>query len=129
MPAILNEATESRRLTIPTYEYICDEQPNHITIIVQAPLDQEITICGVDGNIARRRPFYLDTAVTRLPTRGPLIPARPAPRSTKDENTDTWLEMTHEEAYTQDKWARKYSRGGELADRWDEHPTGAREVQ
>ena len=95
---------------MPTYEYICDDDPSHIITIPNAKLDQEITLCTVDGSIARRRPFYLDTAVTRLPTRGPIIPARPKPKSTAGENTDTWLEMTHEEAYTQDKWARKYSR-------------------
>ena len=83
----------------------------------------------VCGSTARRRPFYYDTAVTRLPTRGPIIPAKPLPRSTKDENTDTWLEMTHEEAYRQHEWAKKYSRGGELADKHEERPTGTREVQ
>ena len=112
---------------MPTYEFVCDD--GHVTRVPNASINQVDWPCNDCGIQATRRPFYLDTAVTRLPTRGPLIPARPAPRSTKGENTDTWLEMTHEEAYTQDKWARKYSRGGELADRWDEHPTGAREVQ
>lgn len=113
---------------MPIYEYVCDEDPNHVTVITHAHLDQEITICSVEGNIARRRPFYTDTAVTRLPTRGPLIPAKPKPRSTAGENTDTWLDMTHEEADRQHQWAKKYSRGGELADRHDERPTGTREI-
>ena len=122
---------------MPTYEYVCDD--GHITVVRSANIDEDNIVCMAERvvccedhpepcwNSARRRSFYYDTAVTRLPTRGPIIPPSPAPRSTKGESSDTWLEMTHEEAYRQHDWAKKYSRGGELADRHDERPTGTRE--
>ena len=111
---------------MPTYDYVC-VYCRRVTTRRNCSTALRSILC-VCGSQADRVPFYLDTAVTRLPTRGPIIPARPAPKSTAGENTDTWLEMTHEEAYRQHKWASKYSRGGELADRYDERPSGTREA-
>ena len=128
---------------IPTYEYECEA--GHLTTVRDVGLDQAEIACqevaGVPdfigdshpvtlhccGLVAKRRPFYLDTAVTRLPTRGPIIPPRPAPRSSKNEKPDVWKSMMDEYAYKEHEHAKQYGRGGELADRHDERPTGTRD--
>ena len=118
---------------MPTYEYVCEE--GHHILLRNAPIDQGEIICTVellDLNYycmapAKRVPFYLDTAVTRLPTRGPIIPPRPTPRSSKKENTDIWKEMLDDYAYAEHRHSTHYGRGGDLADRYDERPSGGRE--
>ena len=74
-----------------------------------------------------RRAFYLEQAVTGLPTRAPLLPPRPGPRSSKGESADTAGEMTDEFAHRSYQWDKKYAAGGEYADRWDERPKSKRE--
>lgn len=111
---------------MPTYTYTCDRCNRELTIY-QAPLNQEYWPCKGCGFLMRRRPFYIDTAVTGLPTRGPIIPPAPLPRSSEKENTNTWKEMLDEYAYESHKHDRKYGRGGEYADAWDERPRGVRE--
>ena len=111
---------------MPTYLYDC-KQCDSVIEKRDASYDLRQIDCACGGR-ADRRPFYLDTAVTRLPTRGPIIPPRPASRSSKGENTDTWKAMLDEYAYEEHKHAKHYGRGGELADRWDEKPKGVREA-
>ena len=130
---------------MPIYDYICSE--GHVTTQRGSYDDAEI-VCLVDVTYeffkdkdgrsiyltdpcleqAHRRPFSTDYGVSGLPTRGPIVPAPPAPRSTSGEESDTvWGEIMDTQAHEQHEHAKKYGRGGELADRYDERPKTSRE--
>ena len=112
---------------MPTYEYVCPACGSRY-VHRDMPPDCGAITCDACNTDAPRVPFYLDTAITGLPTRGPLIPARPKPRSTAKENADNWLDMTHEEAYRQHEWSKRYGRGGEYARDFDDRPATKREA-
>ena len=123
---------------MPVYEYQCED--GHVTTVLHASYDLEEIECrqmelvkGTGAKYpclarARRRPFYLEQTVTGLPTRAPLLPPRPAPRSSKKESADTAGEMMDEFAHDSYQWDRKYAAGGEYAEGdWDSRPKSKRE--
>ena len=115
---------------MPIYEYVCEL--GHVTTQRGGYDDAEIVCNGPKlcedctpfcFRPAYRRPFNKDYGVLGLPTRGPILPAPPAPRSTSGEESDTiWAEIMDTQAHEQHEHAKKYGRGGELADRYDERP-------
>lgn len=118
---------------MPIYDYVCEL--SHVTTQRGSYDAAEIVCtggdpacCGKCSRQAHRRPFSLDYGVTGLPTRGPILPAPPAPRSTaKEKSSEIWGEMMDEQAHEQHQYAKKYGRGGEMADRHDERPKSSRE--
>ena len=123
---------------MPTYEYVCED--GHRTIMRNRTVQDKEIECQqmeiVKGTgaeypcLARacRVPFYLDTTVTGLPTRAPLLPPRPGPRSSKGESSDTAGEMMDEFAHKSYQWDRKYAAGGEYAEGdWASRPKSRRE--
>ena len=115
---------------MPVYEFICPS--GHITerrsdldtdtIECPEPVDRLGPLCRLP---ARRRPFYESQAVTNLPTRGPILPIRPKPRSTHGEKPDYAKEIWDETAWQQYQYDKRYGPGGDYADSTDK-PINAR---
>ena len=78
--------------------------------------DDACSKCPECDDVGVRRSFYLEQTVTGLPTRAPLLPPRPGPRSSKGESADTAGEMMDEFAHKSYQWDRRYAAGGEYAE-------------
>ena len=100
---------------MPWYTYRC---PLGHAFDRRAGYDDAAMKCRERGcsKVAVRRSFYLEQTVTGLPTRAPLLPPRPAPRSSRREGPDTAAEMMDEFAHKSYQYDKKYAAGGEYAE-------------
>ena len=108
---------------MPFYVYDCGG--GH-TFDRRSRMDEATAPCPTCGAEARRRPFYLEQGVIGLPTRGAIIPPRPAPRSRAKERPGMADEMLDEYVHESYNWDKRFARGGEYAKDADSRPVSAR---